>query len=301
MNLDNYHIKQAHSAIDDLAKELERAKKELEDHKIAVCGKIQLVTDYPIGNVMASVSSYRSPAAARKEIEALYQKCLSLKDANQAAVKNNEAVYNGLRALIATIGIPSSYNKIVNRRSFKTESVTYNWVDGLRSLIPMHDGWPEVQRVYEQKIKDVATWEKQIAAREEEEKRAAELEAKNIERMKIVGVLANKYDLLITADEHAVLDAILAKDKYLALGHSLLLNRSDWSEGPDHAEAGLDKFTVESDLDIKIHDELRGLIDDWSGDGRVFRDCEYSYDELFSMVDAALLADYRTIWEGMDI
>ncbi len=292
---DEYYVKQAHSAIDSLATELTQAKKDLEEQKALTCGKIMPVIDYPMGQVMASMSSYKTPANARKEVDALYQKCRSLKDANQAAIKNNQAVYDSLRKLIAAIGIPSCYTKIINRRSYKTESISYDWVDGLRRLVPTHDGWPDVQRTYDQKTADIVEWERELAAKGEAEKRQAEADAQNIEKIKVLGILADRYGLPITATYEEILDAILSKDKYLALGHSLRLNRGDWSEGPYHARCGLDHFDVVSDTDHAIYKELRDLIDDWQGDGRCFRDAEYCYDRLFSMSDQQLFADYMKI------
>jgi len=299
--MDEYHIKQAHSAIDSLAAELATAKKELGEQKALTCGKLLPVVDYPMGQAMASMGSYHTPEKARKEMDALYQKCLALKEANQTAIKNNQAVYDGLRKLIAAIGIPSSYNKIVNRRSYKTESVPYDWTDGLRRLVAVHDGWPDVQRTYDQKIAEITKWEKEIAAKEEEEKRAAEAEIKNVEKIKTLGILADRYGLPLSANDHEILDAVLAKDKYLDLGHSLMLNRLDWNEGPYHARCGLDRFAVISDIDHAIYAEIRGLIDDWQGDGRVFRDAEYGYDALFGLADQAILADYKKLTEYMEL
>jgi len=109
------------------------------------------VSDYPIGSIMADVKSYQSPERAMQEIESVYQKCLFLKDANQAAIKNNALVYDSLRKLITAIGIPSSYNKIVNNRSRRVKIVACDWVDGLEASIPMQDKWEEVQNTYNEK------------------------------------------------------------------------------------------------------------------------------------------------------
>ena len=43
-------------------------------------------------------------------------------------------------------------------------------------------------------------------------------------------------------------------------------------------------FTVETETDQEIQDELQGLIDNWDGDGRVFRDCKWNYSTLYAMV-----------------
>jgi len=153
LSISDYNIRQAHSAIDALAKELCQAKKDLEDQKTLVCGKLMPVSDYPIGSIMADVKSYQSPERAMQEIESVYQKCLFLKDANQAAIKNNALVYDSLRKLITAIGIPSSYNKIVNNRSRRMKIVACDWVDGLEASIPMQDKWEEVQNTYNEKMK----------------------------------------------------------------------------------------------------------------------------------------------------
>lgn len=92
------------------------------------------------------------------------------------------------------------------------------------------------------------------------------------------------------------LEFILSKNKYLHLAHYLQKNRGDWSDGYSYAETGLENFSIESDTDQKIYDEIKELIDDWDFDGRCFRDCNWNYSVLFGMVDDKdLMTDYEFI------
>lgn len=296
LSLDDYNIRQAHSAIDALAKELCQAKKDLEDQKALVCGKLMPVADYPIGSIMTNVRSYQSPDQAGLEIEAIYQKCLALKAANQAAIKNNMLVYDSLRKLITAIGIPSSYNKIVNNRSRRMKIVACDWVDGLKASIPMQDKWEEFQNTYNEKMKEISDWKKQIVNCERHRQQE---EQKNKWRER-VAMLADKYGLPISSDANEVLEVIFNRSKYMALADAMIRNRIDWSDGPDIVRSELRHFAVENDIDKLIYECLSNCVNNWDGDGRVFRDCEYNYNKLFSMADKSLFDDYKILVEGME-
>jgi len=101
--------------------------------------------------------------------------------------------------------------------------------------------------------------------------------------------------------ERDLLDVILEKDKYLRLGHYLLKNREDWNDGYSYAENGLNGFIVESDEDGLIAADIQNCIDNWDGDGRCFRDCQYNYDHCFSLVkDEQLYKDYQLVKSWVD-
>ena len=95
---------------------------------------------------------------------------------------------------------------------------------------------------------------------------------------------------------HAVGNALLKRCKYMRLAHYLRKNRNDWSDGPDFARQGLDGFSAETPQDQEILRDLCPLVEDWDGDGRVFRDTKWSYDALFGLVNPDLLADYEKWW-----
>ena len=91
------------------------------------------------------------------------------------------------------------------------------------------------------------------------------------------------------------MDAIINKNKYLYLAHYLQKNRNDWSEGPNYAEIGLNHFTKDTLDDLAIYSEIHDLIEDWGGDGRVFRDCNWNYNELFTLVPPDIMEEYKEI------
>jgi DNA repair exonuclease SbcCD ATPase subunit len=298
--MSDYTIRSAHAAIDSLAQELETIKKELEDQKNLVGGNLLPITKYPVMvGVFGYVKDYKTPERARREVERLYQESIVLKDANQAAIKNNQAVYDGLVKLISSVGIPSHYLKVVNSRSGKTRREFMPWIDALKDLIKTEDEFPKVQRIYEEKLSEIAKWEKEIEEQKRNEEMVREAEKKHIRNIKTLGRLENKYGLALTESGSEILDAILSKDKYLALGHALRMNRGDWADGPEYARDGLQEFGVEikTDIDQAIYDEISEMVNDWQGDGRCFRDADYGYDYLFGLVDKELLSDYEEVME----
>ena len=99
----------------------------------------------------------------------------------------------------------------------------------------------------------------------------------------------------INSELKTKLESIRAEDKYLSLGYYLEQNRNDWSDGPDFAEQGLNKFTIDSPVDLQIEECIQNLISNWDGDGRVFRGCEYSHEVLYGMVDKELMTRYEKI------
>jgi len=112
--------------------------------------------------------------------------------------------------------------------------------------------------------------------------------------------MASKYGLKEENTKEELLDKILEKDKYLRLGHYLILNRNDWNDGPNFAENGLYSFSVETEEDKLIYAEISSLIDNWGGDGRCFRDCHWSYDHLFTKVDTDLYKDFEKVSGWID-
>jgi|GEM_PF-4832855 len=295
MSLDEYNVKRAHSAIDDLAMELAQAKKELAEQRMLMTGKLMPVTEYPIENIMVNVKSYQSPEKARQEIEATYHLLLALRFVNQDAIRNNRMIYENLLKLIISTGIASSHTRIINKKTRKVNSMPVNWAKMLQSVIPMEDRWNLVQNVFDVKMKDVVDWEDQIAEEKKKQLEAAEQEEEKMKWNKQLAVLANKYGLPITADENEILETILSRDKYLLLGDALIRNRLDWSDGPSLVRNELEHFVVCDDIDKAIYANLSDCVNNWDGDGRVFRDCEYNYNRLFSMVDESLLNDYKML------
>jgi len=115
-------------------------------------------------------------------------------------------------------------------------------------------------------------------------------------------LLLAKYDLDLTQDWEDLLDIVINKNKYLYLAYYLEKNRGDWNDGYSYAETGLDNFTIENELDQDIHNDIYSYIENWDGDGRVFRDCNYNYSYLYGIVadlESDLYKDFQVIKENV--
>lgn len=78
------------------------------------------------------------------------------------------------------------------------------------------------------------------------------------------------------------------QDKYIELAYAMQSVRNDWSDGVSVVESALDNFKCCTIRDNEIHTEIKECleaIENKETDGRVFRDCRYNYDFLFSLVD----------------
>jgi hypothetical protein len=77
-----------------------------------------------------------------------------------------------------------------------------------------------------------------------------------------------------------VLEALRGKDQRLDLAVAMMQTRGNWSYGFYRVSDALGRFKIDSDTDKDIANEIVGCMND--DDGRVFRDCAWSYDRLFA-------------------
>lgn len=220
---------------------------------------------------------------------------------NLQIVEDNKKISSTIFNVLELAGIRQTfYDYKTNRSSKKTEQ-HYKFTSEIRNQIPMHypeNSLDERKKSLTNQIKKY--WDSEIS-KVKEEQRKKEQEQKEKEENKKLALLLAKYDLDLTDEWSDIQEAIIRKDKYLFLAHYLELNRGDWSDGHDYASRGLDGFSIETELDQKIYDDIMGYIENWDGDGRVFRDCEYNYSVLYGMVDDAnLLKDYETVNENIE-
>lgn len=82
------------------------------------------------------------------------------------------------------------------------------------------------------------------------------------------------------------------ENKYLKLAKALNDVRNDWNDGCYLIEHALSHFSIDSILDENIVEEINECIkafDNGDTDGRVFRDCKYNYNYLYSLVPSEFL------------
>ena len=157
------------------------------------------------------------------------------------------------------------------------------------------DGFDAATFTYERMKKEYTAYaerakvEADEAARKVQRERDAEL-AKRKADMELAGMLL-RYELPIESSWDDVLDHLRKKDQRLDLAVAMEQTRGDWSEGPYRVSGALDRFTIHTDEDKAIANDVASCLYDFE-DGRVFRDTTWSYSALYaSITDAALLAD----------
>jgi hypothetical protein len=93
-----------------------------------------------------------------------------------------------------------------------------------------------------------------------------------------------------------ILEFILDKCKYLTLADAMLSVRKDWNNGCDPVENAIGNFSIEATHDNEIYYNVNETIKrfHYDQDGRVFRDCEWNYGAIFTLVDPDLYKDYLT-------
>jgi len=247
-----------------------------------------------------SLYSNNSPEAitkrARIYLKSLYIPTVKTHKKNIPAIKNNKALETKIRLIMSNIGIATQYvtYEYKTTRSTKKTKLTHNagFVGDIKRLMKTSDGFENIKTEFIKKWNDINAYLKQerdkekAIQREKERKTAAE----NAEKQR--ATLTIKYELPYESNWSEILETILAKDKYLALAHALMMNRGDWNDGYWYAENGLSHFKAETDEDRKIENDIQDCITNWDGDGRVFRDTKYNYDRIYAMANQILIADY---------
>lgn len=232
-----------------------------------------------------------------KDIDEVMVKDLEILDKNRLIAANNLAVYNNLMGLIKGMGIDTRCKDLKSRAQIKPY-VDCPFVEELKSKCMIYHG-SDVKSSWVQFKEGVL---KQIAAKKAiEDKKVAETQKveKNERKIKLFIELIKKYNFDFTSGiptDSEMMNAILYQDKYLYLAHYMEKNRSDWSDNHNYAEIGLSGFKVENAVDQDIHNEIQGAIDNWEGDGRIFRDLPtWDYSKIYSLVGKDILADYSKL------
>lgn len=251
---------------------------------------------YYADNDYHTSSSYQNTALrARKHAEELKLKCDEAHQRNLEALENNKKLREKVEVFMEAIGMPKSYSvKEYKTKRSQGEYVKYSagYLSDLSRYVPIDDGYEKAVKEHEDFLAAIAAYEK--GEKQKAEKLEAERKKKEEQEVadKQLGVLVLKYELPYESGWKDILDHLLSKDKYLRLAHYLCENRNDWSDGYDKAEYGLSQFQAESEQDHEIVKDIQDCIDNWDGDGRVFRDTKWSYDEVFKLADQSLFKDY---------
>lgn len=293
-------VKHVREAADSIERKLMEMHEKLDESS----GKVEKFEAYPLAGALDQYRQFapNTPAGEKAKLETAYTASQPIREINAQRARNNALVKAKFEAMVQNAGIPTKYRRPKPRSRWGVgEWVDEEWFSGFKACIPVVDPWMMLENNYREKLIQIERWQQEVSAAEQKAKAAKE-QAEAAVRMKaLVMILAKKYECAEDADE--VLETLLKRNKYLRLAHYLRRNRGDWNDGYEFARIGLRNFTVETDVDRAIKEEISDLADGDDCDdcdGRVFRDCTWNYDRLFGLVaPVELFSDYQELWEAM--
>jgi hypothetical protein len=216
-------------------------------------------------------------AEAREEYQTISKQ-------NDEIIAHNRKIRDSVESTLIAIGLPKRVWQ-QKKRSHKTELVDAPWIGEVGKWFPAYDNRHSIFEglvSLEASIKKIE--EERLKIEVDKQKEKEQQEKKRVEDLEFVSLL-NDAGLPLSTSKGDLFDHVINLDKYVRLSHYLRKNREDWSEGPDYAKMGIGSFKVETTRDQEIHDEIWSYINDWDGDGRIFRDCEWNYDAIFELAD----------------
>jgi hypothetical protein len=231
-------------------------------------------------------------------------KLKEVRETNEKVIANNKEVRNRAILLMTSLGVPATHSEVVGYkkdafRTPKRETRSAGYILDLHRSVPImepqKDSYDHYRKILDSKVKELDDWIASVSATINQliKKR----EQKEVQRKKDLWIptMKVKYNVPFDADHEYILTAILEHDKYLRLAHWMRKNRGDWNDGSWYAERGLGRFEAISPEDVEIFNCVQRGIDSFGsgmGDGRVFRDMEWSYDVIFTKADPKVMADY---------
>lgn len=173
----------------------------------------------------------------------------------------------------------------------------------------LNDGFDEFVRKFEEikrkveELRKICTTSNAINEREKEEKKKKDRNF--IKLLELNKQLGNPIDDVAgmevkeIADE--LLDFVTRKNNLLGLAHAMLRVRGDWNDGCDIVENAI--FAPSNELEETICKAVSKTIESFYDcqDGRVFRDCEWSYSDIFTEVNNSDPELYKLYTELSDI
>ncbi len=245
----------------------------------------------------------RTVEVAKKHVEYWLEKARQIHDANAESITNNLAVVESIKLMMENLGIRETYkvHRYKTKRSrYKTEfTERAGWSSDVARCIPRSDGFRDFENQCKRQLERIEEWAKKqrasLYAQECEEKRKQSEQEQVMQRAVIIARYNVPSDL---QDDDSLFEFLLNQDKYLKLAHKLLCIRNEFSYGYKYAKYAIDEFEATGDVDENIVADINECIDNWDGDGRVFRDTTWNYNAIFTLVkDAQLHADYLTMCE----
>ncbi len=255
----------------------------------------------------ASSFQYRTPTIdqiaekAMRELETARAADIKTHEGNAEAIANNVAVRAHVEALMSEIGMPPKWSeKVQSSRARYPKLVGHQagYLDDLARECKIDDGFA----VYTKRYNDLLEQYTKYAASAKIESEKAKVEAERAAADKLAQrradlalvTIIQRYQLHIDSEWRDVLEALRGRDQRLDLAVAMEDVRGDWNDGCGAVESAIARFTIRTDEDKDIVNDVLGCTRDFE-DGRVFRDTRWNYSELYaSVADQVLVADVQT-------
>lgn len=269
------------------------------------CGAVGTCMSHP-SSYKDSLSGYgektiaRAAAVALRKLEEARQVDIATHEKNLPAIESNKAIAASIVALNEAVGMPKSWSeRDRSSRARYPKSITHKagYLLDVERHCKVDDGFASATQTYERMLPQYQAYAAEGEREKEQAARRAELEHQAlVERrkadMELAGVLL-RYSLPLESSWAEVLEALRTRHQRLDLAVAMAQTRGDWSEGPYRVRDALDRFTIATDEDKAIANDVIDCLRDFE-DGRVFRDTTWNYDRLYAAIeDTQLVADTR--------
>lgn len=244
------------------------------------------------------VESKLSSLLEKAEVERL--KVVAEHEANLPAIENNQKVRDKITQIMKDIGIPNNYStsefKTQRSRTKTTTTHSAGYLGDLQRNVPVSDESERMLTLIKSAVDSFKRHADTLKANIHKELQEAEKTEKAKKEILAKARLQVKYGLTEDSEWSDVLEALDSKDKYFKLARAMEATRNDWNDGYGKVQWAISDFEVVTPEDEEIFEEIHALAYDYEDiDGRVFRDCQFSYSFLYGKVDAELMNDYDTL------
>lgn len=226
-------------------------------------------------------------------------KVVSEHEANLPAIENNQRVREKISQIMKDIGIPNNYStsefKTQRSRTKTTTTHSAGYLGDLQRNVPVSDESERMLTLIKSAVETFKRHADTLKANIRKELQEAEKTEKVKKEILAKARLQVKYNLDEDFEWSDVLDVLDKKDKYFMLARAMGAVRNDWNDGFGPVEWAISKFTVETEEDKEIEACIQELLESEEQDGRIFRDCEFNYNFLFSKASEEILVDYETL------
>lgn len=247
--------------------------------------------------------SYREPTMqavadrALSELAAARKLDIETHEKNLLALENNRLVVDHLTAINTALGMPDGWQaRDPNSRARIPKTIRYQagWRQDIAQHVRTSDGFDIATSTYERLLATYTEYKKQ-ADRDAEQKKAAadRAEAEKLAKRKAdlaFVTICQRYDLPLDSEWSDVLENLRQREQRLDLAIAMQDVRGDWNEGCGAVEYALSRFTIRTDEDKDIANDVLGCTHDFE-DGRVFRDTSWSYGRLFASIEDRQLVE----------